>query len=125
MTLRAIGRRAFRYTAIATIAFVALVIFVVLASRAKIPLPSDAWIFLAVFTGGLFWTTAKTSREYWSRPRFWLAMAGLLGVHLLVFIPVLRVYPEWRPIWFVPILIVEAGSFGAILFLLFGRHKVR
>ena len=67
--------------------------------------------------------TIRQSRAYWRRLGFWLAIAGLLVVHLLAFISVLRVYPQWREIWFVPVMIVEAGLFGAILYLLFGERK--
>jgi hypothetical protein len=42
---------------------------------------------------------------------------------LLAFISVLRVYPQWREIWFVRVVIVEGGLFGAILYLLFGERK--
>jgi hypothetical protein len=121
VTLRKIGSRAFWYTAIALAIFLAIGTFVVLTNGADI---ARQWIFLAVFTGGLFWTTAKTSRE-WRRPGFWLAMTILVGAHLLLFIPLLRMFPEFPPIWFVPIIPVEAGSFAVILFLLFGRHRVR
>jgi hypothetical protein len=46
-----------------------------------------------------------------------------LVVHLLLFVAILRVYPQWRGVWFVPVIIVEGGLFGAILYLLFGKHK--
>jgi len=69
--------------------------------------------------------TISQSRAYWHRPGFWLAIAGLLALHLLAFISILRVYPQWREIWFVPVMIVEGGLFGAILYLLFGERKQR
>ena len=85
-------------------------------------LPWD-WIALAVFTSGLFWVTIRQSRAYWRHASFWLVIAGLLVVHLLLFVAILRVYPQWREIWFWPVMVVEAGLFGAILYLLFGERK--
>ena len=52
-----------------------------------------------------------------------MSIAGLLIVHLLAFVAILRAYPQWRGIWFMPAIIVEAGLFGAILYLLFGERK--
>jgi|SRR5215469_3542237 len=50
---------------------------------------------------------------------------SLLVVHSLAFVAILRTYPHWRVIWFMPVVIVEGGLFGAILYLLFGgsRHQ--
>jgi hypothetical protein len=84
---------------------------------------SGSWIALVVFAAGLFWVTVRQSRGYWCLLAFWLTMAGLLVIHLLAFIAILRNYPQWRGIWFMPIVIVEAGVFGAILYLLFGDRK--
>jgi hypothetical protein len=57
----------------------------------------------------------------WDRPIFWLVCAAAVGVHLSVFIPLLRMYPEFRPIWYVPIVIGEATFFGTTLDLVLGR----
>jgi hypothetical protein len=61
------------------------------------------------------WSSFR-SRAYWRSLDFWVVIAGLLIVHLLVFIAVLRPYPQWRGIWFMPVVIVEGGLFGAILY---------
>ena len=59
-----------------------------------------------------------------------LYRSSLLGndptvdVHSLAFIAALRAYPEWRMIWFMPVVIVEGGLFGAILYLLFGVENI-
>jgi len=82
-----------------------------------------AWMALAVFTCGLFWVIVRQSRVYWRRLGFWFAIAGLLIVHSLAFVAILRAYPQWREIWFWPIMVVEAGLFGAILYLLFGIRE--
>ncbi len=68
------------------------------------------------YTGLLFWVTMRQSRELWRRIDYWFTMVGLLVVHSLAFTAVLRAYPEWRMIWFMPVVIVEAGLFGAITY---------
>jgi hypothetical protein len=45
----------------------------------------------------------------------WLTAAGLFIVHFLLFAAIPRCYPQWRMIWFMPIVIVEAGLFYIIL----------
>jgi len=49
----------------------------------------------------------------------------LLIIHLLAFVAILRAYPQWREIWFMPVMVAEGGLFGATLYLLFGdpRHQ--
>ena len=84
---------------------------------------TGGWIGLIGYTCLLFWVTIGKSREHWHRPMFWLTIVSLLGVHLLVFIAVLRSYPQWRMIWFLPIVVIEAGLFWAVLDALFGPPK--
>ena len=50
-------------------------------------------------------------------------MGGLLVVHSLAFVGVLRAYPQWPMIWFMPVVIVEGEVFGVILYMLFGDRK--
>lgn len=106
------------YVGIALVVLAVFFAFIVLSRGAKLPWQ---WVALAVWTAGLFWITIRQSRTYWNRVGFWLTIAGLLVVHLLFFIAILRVYPKWREIWYWPIVVVEGGFFGAILYLLFGR----
>ncbi len=120
LTLGKIVQRFFLYIGIALAVLVVFAAAIVLSKGAKF---SGEWIALAIFTSGLFWVTIRQSREYWRRPGFWLAIASLLVVHLLAFVVILRTYPQWRGIWFWPVVIVEGGMFGAILYLLFGAHK--
>ena len=124
LTVGKIVRRGLLYLglAIGALAAFALVFAILIYTGHTRPVP-HSWIALVVFTAGLFWVTVRQSRRYWRRPGFWLAIAGLLVVHLLAFISVLRAYPQWRGIWFVPVVIVEGGLFGAILYLLFGERK--
>jgi hypothetical protein len=120
LTFGKIVQRFFVYVGIALAVLVVFGVAIVLSKGAKI---SGDWIALAVYTAGLFWVTIRQSRRYWRRPGFWLEIAGLLVVHLLAFVAILRAYPQFRGIWFWPIVIVEGGLFGAILYLLFGERK--
>jgi hypothetical protein len=120
LTLGKIVQRFFVYIGIALVVLVVFGVTIVLSKGAKI---SGDWIALTIYTSGLFWVTIRQSRRYWRRPGFWLAIAGLLVVHLLAFVAILRAYPQFRGIWFWPIVIAEGGLFGAILYLLFGERK--
>jgi hypothetical protein len=80
---------------------------------------------LAVFTVALAFAIMKPSRKYWTQVYFWLICAGALAIHLTVFIYLIRLYPAFKPVWFVPIIIVEAGIFGAVCNLLPGRSIKR
>lgn len=122
MTFGKIVRRFVLYVGIA-LAVLAVFAAAIVLSKGTVGRLSGAWMGLLVFTFGLFWVVVRQSRAYWQHLGFSLAIAGLLAVHLLAFISVLRVYPQWRGIWFVPAVIVEGGLFGAILYLLFGARK--
>ncbi len=120
LTLGKIVQRFLLYVGIALAALAVIAVCIVLSHGAKVP---SAWLALAVFTTGLFWVTIRRSRIYWNRLGFWFAITGLFVVHLLVFVAALRAYPQWRGIWFMPVVIIEGGLFGAILYLLFGNRK--
>jgi hypothetical protein len=122
MTLGKIVQRFFLYVGIALAVLIVFAAAIVL-SKGAVGRVSGTWMALVVFTLCLFWVVVRQSRAYWRRLGFWLAIAGLSVVHLLVFVAILRAYPQWRAIWFVPVVIVEGGLFGAILYLLFGERK--
>ena len=113
MTVGKIIRRLLLYIGLALgcLAVLALVVFVSVHTGMAIP---SRWVMLTVFTGVLLFSMFKYYRGYWSRPAFWLSCAAVLAVHLAIFIPVLRAYPEFRPFWFVPIVVIEAALAGAI-----------
>jgi hypothetical protein len=120
MTLGKVVQRLVLYVGIALAVLVLVAMATFLSKGAKVP---SQWLALAIFTSGLFWITIKQSRAYWNLPFFWLSIGGLLVVHLLAFIAILGAYPRWRAIWFMPVVVVEGGLFGAILYLLFGRKR--
>jgi hypothetical protein len=62
--------------------------------------------------------TVQGSRKYWRVVSFWFILTGLVCLHLLVFILILRNFPDFRVIWYVPIVILEAGIFGGVYDLL-------
>ena len=122
MTPIKIIQRFLLYVGIALLVLLVLAAFIIL-TKGRVR-PSGGWIGFAGCTALLFWLTIRQSRELWRRVGYWFTMVGLLVVHSLAFIAVLRAYPEWRMIWFAPVVIVEAGLFGAILYLLFGFENI-
>ena len=78
------------------------------------------WIEFAAFTWITFYYPVKQHRRHWRRPIFWSGVAGLLAVHLVVFVIVLRNYPEWRLVWFIPVAIAEGGGIFLALASMFG-----
>jgi hypothetical protein len=122
MTLGKIVRRFFLYIGIALSVLVVFAVVIVFGKGAGGHVPS-AWIALVVYTSTLFWIIIRQSKQYWHHASFWLTIAGLLFVHVLAFVAILRAYTHFRGIWFMPIVIVEGGLFGAILYLLFGDDR--
>jgi hypothetical protein len=83
------------------------------------------WIGFLSYTALLFWITVRQSRQRWSHRSFWFAIACLLTIHCLAFVAILRIYPDWRVIWFWPITVAEAGVFGGTLAWLFPETPTR
>src|SRR5271155_2263958 len=97
MTLGKVVQRLFLFVGIA-VAVLAVFAASIVLSKGAIGHVPGAWAALVVFTSCLLWVIVRQSRAYWHRRGFWLAIAGLLVIHLLAFISVLRVYPQWREI---------------------------
>jgi hypothetical protein len=83
------------------------------------------WVGFLCFTALLFWITVRESRRRWSHWSFWLAIVCLLTIHCLAFVAILRIYPDWRVIWFWPITVVEGGIFGVTLAWLFPEKHAK
>jgi hypothetical protein len=112
----------FLVLAFAFVASLALVIF----GKVQIGLGIDRqWIALGIFTGVLLFGVVKSYRRYWGRVTFWFTCAGILVLHLAIFVPILRSYPEFPPFWYVPILIVEASVIGVVCGPMFDRPRHR
>jgi hypothetical protein len=123
-TLGRIVRRSLLYVGLAVAALAGIGLLVAIRIHTSIALTSG-WIGLVGYTSLLLWVTISRSRERWHRPMFWLAVVGLLVVHLLTFAEILRSYAEWRMIWFLPVVIFEAGLFSIILNVLLGYDAKR
>jgi hypothetical protein len=122
MTFGKILRRSLLYLGLALASLMVFSLIFILSVRGHISVPF-LWIMLAVFTAVLAFTVVQSSREYWSKTSFWITCAVALAVHLAVFIPLVRLYPDFRPFWFVPIVIVEAGIFGMICDFILNQQR--
>ena len=115
-------RRAFLYLGLAVASLVGIGLLVGFSVHTGIAL-TGGWIGLAGYTGLLFWVVISRSGERWYQPGFWFVMVGLLAVHFVAFAAVLRSYPAWPMIWFLPIVIVESAVFSVILDMVLTRPK--
>lgn len=107
-------RRLAVYIGLASAFLAVCALVIILEARTGVVIPAR-WVALGMWTLLLFYITARQNREYWARLPFWLALLSLLAIHLLGFIVLLRKYSEWRSMWFIPIVIVEAGVLSTIL----------
>jgi hypothetical protein len=125
MTFGRIVRRSLLYVGLAVASLAIFSLVVVLGVRAHISVPFQ-WIWLVIFTGGLTYAIVKKpSRAYWTKISFWVVCAGVLAVHLSGFIYLIGLYPEFKPVWYVPIVMFEAGVFGVLCELILGRSRKR
>ncbi len=123
MKFRTIIRRFFAYVglAVASLAILSIAFALIVRSRLSVPFQ---WVYLAIFTGVLAFGIVKPSRKYWPRVSFWFTGAAALTAHLAVFIPLVFHFPDFKPIWYVPIVIVETGIFGMICEIML-NHSTR
>jgi hypothetical protein len=123
-------RRLLLYIGLAFAALTVFVLFFALTIRLGVTDEINGWfkggwIGFVGYTGLLFWITVRQSRRRWLHWSFWLATACLLTIHCLAFIAILRIYPDWRVIWFWPMTVAEAGIFGGTLAWLFPEKRAR
>jgi hypothetical protein len=123
LTAQSTALRVLLYFGIAFAFLAVCSLLVFLSVRTGVTDPGK-WIFLGVYTAVLLWAVVGTSKEHWHHAGFWGVVAGLLALHLSGFVALLRYYPTWRPLWYIPVVIVEAGLFALILSMLFSR-KIR
>lgn len=110
--------RALLYIALA-LAFLMLVATLVISGAAFRFQTPIRWVGLIAYTPAIFWAAARPFKRDWHRAKFWLAVFGLLTIHALSFIWLLRMYPAWPLIWFMPLSVAEAVLIGLVLSLLF------
>ena|ERR1700722_16313631 len=73
------------------------------------------WIALSYWTAFLVWLLCRLHKPNLKRVKFWLTLFCLLLIHVIAFVAVLQRYPEWRLIWYVPIVVIEAQFMGLVL----------
>ncbi len=83
------------------------------------------WIALSYWTGFLIWLVCKLNKANLRQVKFWVTLFGLLLVHVIAFVVVLQRYPEWRLIWYVPIVVIEAPCMGMVLDAIMGHKAFR
>ncbi|MGB8776100.1 MAG: hypothetical protein WCC78_18340 [Terriglobales bacterium] len=86
---------------------------------------TGGWIGFVGYTSLLFWVVVRQAKPHWYRSSFWLIVLAMLAAHCSMFVSLLRVYPQWRMIWFWPITIVEAGVIGGTIEWLFPERHMR
>jgi hypothetical protein len=99
------------------IAVVSLVIFVIaffISIKTGIRMP-ERWWGLLVWTLALLWIIFWKGQFDLRNGKFWATLFGLLAVHFAAFIPILRLYPDWRMAWFPIVYLVEGTAMFAIL----------
>lgn len=124
MPLGTIVRRALFYTGIAIAVLLLIAAAVLLSIRTGISIPRQ-WIALAIFTVALLFAMIRAYQRYWKRLGFWLALGGLLGIHLTLFIIILQNFPTFRPLWYIPAIIAEGALFGVVCGILLDSNRAR
>jgi hypothetical protein len=113
-----IVRRLLFYLGLALAGLAAFALLFAISVRTGIVFPFR-WVALAMYTSILFYAVAKPFRNLWKHAPFWFSLGGLTVVHVLAFSLVLRVYPQWPLLWYIPVIAVEAILFSTILDMLF------
>jgi hypothetical protein len=98
--------------ALAALLVIAIAVFVSVKTGIIIP---RRWFGFCVWTGLLIWSVCRLCKRHRRRTKFWLAFAGLLAVHVMAFVVVLRTFPDWGLGWFMPIFLVEAPLMVVLL----------
>ncbi|HEV2381593.1 MAG TPA: hypothetical protein VG206_17595 [Terriglobia bacterium] len=107
--------------AIVGLAAFSLVFFISTVTHIVIPF---RWVGLASFTGVLVFVIAKHSAKYRDRAAFWIICTVGLGIHVTAFVFLLNQFPDFRLVWYVPIVIGEAGVFGAACSFFLDRGRL-
>jgi hypothetical protein len=73
------------------------------------------WFGLFYWTCALLWVILRQFKSDLRRVKFWVVLLTVLALHIGGFALVLRGYPEWRTVWFLPIFIIEGSLVMAAL----------
>ena len=119
-----IVRRLLLYVGLALAGLAVIVLIIVVSNYTGIE-PPEGWAALAYWTLALLIAGIRVYREHWHRAELWLAMAGLLAIHLLGFVVILRSYPEWRAPWFAFTSLGEAVFLRCILDAVLAHSRSR
>ncbi len=104
------------YVGIAVVFLAVMAGWVVLSARLGVGMLPVRWIGLAINTPIVFWYPAHEHKQHWHRPSFWVTLTGLFILHVLAFTVLLRNYPEWRLLWFVPTDLIEMWGVYLMLY---------
>ena len=81
------------------------------------------WFFFSVNTGLLFGILIQLHKRSWRSPVFWAALVVSFLVHFAAYWEIFKVIPQWRPIWWVWTLPMEATSIELGLLWANGHFK--
>jgi hypothetical protein len=73
------------------------------------------WIGLSYWTGCVILLMCRLYEPNLKQLKFWFTLFCLSLTHVIAFIAVLQRYPEWRLIWYVPIVVIESQFMGLVL----------
>lgn len=78
--------------------------------------PPAGWVNLALFTALVFGASISEFSRSWRSIRFWAAITGLVVSHVLAHAVLFDLTPEWPPIYFALITMVEVPFLNYVLF---------
>jgi hypothetical protein len=110
---KSVARRMALYLMISVSGLAAFSLLFVISIHFGIDVPYR-WVLMVMFAGTLEFLIISTYRELWTRALFWLFCVFVLVIHLAIFIPILQFYVAFRPIWWIPIMLVEVLGFGLV-----------
>lgn len=112
--LRVFALEALKLLSIAIASLVVIAIVVVVSAKTGIVIPAR-WCGLFFWTCALLWIVCRQHKHHLRQGKFWVALLGLMSVHLAIFVPVLRAYPEWREALFPFAFVIEGTVILAAL----------
>lgn len=98
--------------AVAFLAFIGVIIFITRTTGFTIPF---RWVGLVLFTGVLAWVIFSQFRYLTRKPRFWPAVCAIFAVHFVVLTGLLWYLPDWRLIWFIPVVFIEVAATSVVM----------